>query len=238
MRKLLILLMIMGLALVVVPSAQAGLIETINFQSVGNSSINITGTGTAADPTGDITFTSDSNTGYDFIIGLTTFGTATGDLCSIDTSGFTFGAPYTTEAGGTATVYGTGVLTIYDKAHPGDINYALTADVYFPKFEVNGAGSTGNLNDLLAFNVTNLSYNGTDADLYALSHLGSEAIDWITFQIYPKGTLLADLGTDGNTYTTSYSGTLVAPLPPDAVLFATGLLGLVVLRRRKRFFKA
>jgi hypothetical protein len=226
--------MIMGLALVVVPSAQAGLIETMNFASVGNATINITGTGTATTPTGDITLTPSSasgSVGYDFVIGSTTFGTATGGLCSLATTGFTFGAPYTTEAGGTATVYGTGALTIEDGA-----GHNLTADVTFPKFEVNSAGTTGNLNDLLSFNVTNLSYDGSDPDLYALSHLGSDAIDWMTFQIYPPA-LLSDLGTEGNTYTTSYSGTLVAPLPPDAVLFGTGLLGLLVLRRRK-FFKA
>lgn len=222
MRKILILLMIMGLVLVFVPSAQA---EVLDFSSYVGSLINVNGTGTVPDqPTGTITFS--NTTGTDFWITNSTFGLAQGDLCTLTNTNYTFQGPYSTEAGGTATVTGTGDLTIYDNYLGGG---NLTATVLWEKIETNASGSYAYLNDKLLFNVTNVSYSGSNPDLLAFPNKAT--LSWTA-----NGDL-DTLGTNGHVDSVGYSGTFTTvPLPPDAVLFGTGLLGLVVLRRRK-FFK-
>ncbi len=222
MRKLTVLLMVLGLALLAVPMAQA---DFMTFSNVDLSTINVIGTGTALAPTGHITFTPAA--GVNFQIRTSTFGTAVGDNCTLvpaSATGFAFGPPIGAEAGGTAAVTGTATLTITDHAA-----VPLTATVTFPKLEANAAGSIDNLNDQLALNITGISYAGAETDLLAMLHDPLDVM-FMSFAVNPSA-LLAAQGTAGYSLSTSYSGTIV-PVPPAVWLFGSGLLGLVGLRRK------
>jgi hypothetical protein len=227
MRKITIVLMILGLALLTVPMAQAR--TTLNFTSVENAAININATDV---PGGIGTFFFTEPNG-DFIITLASGGTgdAIGDtgIITNPASGFVITGPIQTDTPGGAqysAVTGVGGVDITD--HNGD---HFTADLQLHKIETNVAGTFVYLNDLLLLSLTNIHYTGTETDL---QNIGRAM--YLSFQTDAMGQNLTFLTSgDDVTLISAYSGkfTPVVPVPPSALLLGSGLLGLVAVRFRR-----
>lgn len=232
MKKFTVLLMILGLALIAVPMAQA---VELDFSSADNASIKFNATDSGGG-IGTFAFTAGTapnpqnppggNVTADFRITLVNggIGTAVGDTATITNpiGGWVINGPIGTEAGGAqfSSVSGIGGLDILD--HNGD---HLTADLQWIKVETNLAATIGNLNDQLALSLTNILYGGTDTDLMAIGN-----VIFASFQTDSQSLTQLTTG-EGQTLSTSYSGDIV-PVPPAVWLFGSGLLGLAGFRRR------
>jgi hypothetical protein len=95
-------------------------------------------------------------------------------------------------------------------------------------------GTAGGLNIDGLVNLANRTYTGDNVDLRSLRDNGGSAI--VSFSFNPKHTLF-DLTEDGKTHVTSYSGSLtfdLVPLPSTVLLLGSGLVGLGLLRFRRR----
>jgi hypothetical protein len=126
----------------------------------------------------------------------------------------------------TASVSGTGLLTIFDGS------FTLTADLNW--IDIATFGTAGSLNTLGTGNLSNIVYSGSNIDLLALANAGS-GIQTATFQ-FSTPTSLTDLfTTSSSTTSTSFSGSIsTVPIPASVWLFGSGILGLAGVRRKKR----
>lgn len=129
----------------------------------------------------------------------------------------------------TASVTGSGTLTVNDGAVTPGI---LSADLAW--IDIASFGVAGSINTQGTANLTNITYTGSDTDLVALANAGT-GIQTATFQ-FTSATSLTDLFSNSSQVTTtSFSGSIAAvPLPAAVWLFGSGLLGLVGIARRRR----
>jgi hypothetical protein len=178
----------------------------IGYSNIGGSSIGFDGSGNFTVGTFDITS-----------------GSAIGLLGNVSGS-FSIG-PITTMFGmSSASVSGSGILTITDGSH------VLTGNLSW--VDIVQIGTIGGLNMQGTVNLTGITYNGSNADLAALAAAGS-ATDVLSFQ-FTSGTTLSSLATSAQT--SSFSGGISASSVPDGgatvALLGFGLVGIEGLRRR------
>jgi hypothetical protein len=168
--------------------------------------------------------------GYEFgITGIT--GNGVGD--SIGLQGFFIGGPFSigtiVQVGPSqeASVVGTSTLHISDGR-----GFDLTASVQW--FDISTVGGAGALNLAGQYNITDIAYAGTNADLSAIT-ADSFAVESITFQFAPPMTLSQLVTTGGST---SYSGTLFSeqyqPEPTSASSVGFAVASFLLVRRRAR----
>jgi len=171
-----------------------------------------------------ITFAGDTT--FSFTAAPDTFkvtsGSASGFFGDI-TGTFTMGAVTTVGPLSTASVSGTGSLSITD-SHGFTLNATLTwADI-----QQLGTGSSLNVNG--AVNLTGITYGGTNSDLVSLAKSGS-AVDVLSFQFNPTVTLASLKGSSNQT---SFSGTIAAAPDGGATicLLGLGLLAIGTIGRK------
>jgi len=94
---------------------------------------------------------------------------------------------------------------------------------------------SGVLNGNGVANLSNLSYSGSNSDLHDI-HNGQEQTVILTFQFSPlTKKSLAQLMTDGQVNSTSFSGSLSSVPEPSALVLLTGAaIGLVAFVRRRK----
>jgi len=128
----------------------------------------------------------------------------------------------------TATVSGTGTLTIYDGPNP-----VLTAVLTLENIFTFQAG--GGINFAGATNLSSIAYGGTNADLLALANAnGGNGLQTVSFQ-FDVPTSLHDLFDGTEETPTSFSGSISAvPIPAAVWLFGSGLLGLLGISRKMK----
>ena len=93
----------------------------------------------------------------------------------------------------------------------------------------------GGLNATGVSNLSNISYSGSNSDLLDIKN-GSDQTVVLTFQFSPlTKNSLAELMTDGEVNSTSYSGSVSSvPEPSSCVLLGMGVLGLLARAWRRR----
>jgi len=188
---------------------------TLDFANVTGSRVVFTGSGD--------TFTFTPAPGADQFK-ITSGGTGVAVGLSGNLGGvFTIGA--ITSVGGvqSASVTGSGALTIHD-----GLGNNLTGILTWDTISTFGTGGIINVNGVL--NLSSLSYSGPNADLLALA-LPGVGVEAVSFQFAP-GKTLTQLTANGAVNATSYSGTLMSVNPPPSVPDSGGtlvLLGISVL---------
>jgi len=180
--------------------------STINFNGAG------TNTTFAFSPAPD---------GSDFTVISEQGGTGAAiNLTGLISGTYTIGAITTIGSLQTATVTGTGQLSIGTAATGG----VLTANLNW--VDIFQAGTSGDLNVGGVLNLSNVSYTGSNADLQALAleSVGSATLDF-TFN---PALSLAQLTANGASNSTSYSGTIyTVPAPPTfSLLLCAGFVGI------------
>jgi len=213
-------------------AARADLV--LDISSVVGADVQFTGTGTS----GSFQFNNNgSGQGFDITsssgVGDSTglYGTIGGTFSYTTTSIQTYGpvetAPLTTSGG---------ELTITDANHQ-----VLTATI--AGLDVTTLGTSGAVNVTGAINLTNVVYNGTDADLKALKADVNQngGVFSLTFQFTPALNL-TNLATNKADNTTSYSASLdtssfgvtSVPEPSSLALGCIGTMALIGYGRWRR----
>ncbi|MBI4642566.1 MAG: hypothetical protein HY743_02255 [Deltaproteobacteria bacterium] len=192
---------------------------TLNYSSIPDASITFYGTSKTFEF---------PDSGNDFqIVNVAGGSEALGLYGNIDGT-FTIGAITTTPLGfGTtfqyAKVSGEGTFEIDDESGfflNGNLQWI---DIYTVG---NNISTTGALNTLGVINITDITYEGENADLLLFAN--SNAAGNLTFQFLFPGLSLTQLTEDGAENPTSYSGSVSSiPVPPTALLLGSGILGLV-----------
>ena len=210
-------------ALALLATCQQSLAINIDFAAVSGGQVQFVGSGDTFSflPSSGNQFTITGSDGAGDSVGL--FGNMSGT--------FTIGAITTVGLLQTASVSGSGQLTISD-----GLGYDLTGTLVWDSISTFGSGGVINVNGSL--NLSSLTYSGSSADLIALAapQVGSEVI---SFQFVP-GKTLVQLTTDGRVYSTSFSGSVNAESAPTLVpdagwslsLFGLSLTGLWFFRRK------
>lgn len=167
--------------------------------------------------------TSGADLGWSFKIAASDgVGDSIGDLGKI--SGVFLISSITSPAPGyqTANVTGTGTLTIKDHA-----NQLLTGTLVWNTIYT--LGSSGGLNNLGGFNITQVTYGGLENDLIALAAgANDQAIAALEFGFVPSRTL-TQLTSGTGTRLTSFSGDLTAIPPPPSVPDGGATISLLIL---------
>jgi hypothetical protein len=199
---------------------------TLDLANLPTTEILFTGTGTGA----NYRFTNDI-TGSSFVItGSTNGSDSIGDKGAL--SGIYSYTAVTTSGGvQSATVTGSGTLTIHDKVGPGVFTGTVAG------VDIVTVGTGGTINSSATVNLSGVSYTGSGADL---TNLKNDAIlnggtVAMTFTFIPAQTLNS---LKHGSHHTSYSGTINAsstPEPSTFVVAGIGALGMIGfgLRRRK-----
>jgi hypothetical protein len=239
-RKLLIFLCVLGLTLFTGASAFADL--TLYFSADEGAQIQFNGLG-AGNSTFSFTtgtngssfqVTSETGTsGNGSAVGL--YGDINGTFLIGPVTVTTVGAPINqrfNSASVTNTDPGPWTFVIHDGS-----GFDLTGNVQWIDIQTsistlgNPSGNQGTINTAVSANVTNITYGGSVNDLVYLA--SGDAASQVTFNPSPPKEL-TDLIVNGTTNTSSYSGSITAPIPPTALLLGGGLLGLVGLGWRRR----
>ena len=225
MKKMLRILLVGVLSVFLLTGAAWAL--TINFANLEGAKVLFRGTGD------QFTFV-DNSSDRDFII--TTVSGGAGDSANLqgNISGiFTIGAVTSTSTPlGTlesaSVTSSSGALTIVDAN-----NVIFSADLEW--VSISTLGNSGGINGAGSINLTNVAYTGSNNDLSAFVNLGQgKGIASATFQFVPAKSL-TNLTTDGNTNSTSYSGSLVpVPEPTTMLLLGLGILGIAGIRIRSK----
>jgi len=125
----------------------------------------------------------------------------------------------------TASVNGTGILTIAD-----GLGYNLTANLTWNDISQDGTGSTLNVNGLI--NLTGVMYAGSNPDLMALAANVSDS-DTLDFTFDPAVSLTQMATTAEQT---TYSGSISSASVPDggetAMLLGVALCAIGICRNR------
>jgi len=202
-----------GLACAAVTS-QAGIV--LNFASTSDSTINFKNTGFDFEHLGTPGATSlliTSGSGTSFV----------GDSVT-DTGGISGNFVIGAISGTTATVTGSGTMSIFDGSK------TLTGTVTWSS--ISQSGTPGGLNINGVINLSGISYTGTQVDLKALSNV-SAGIETVSFT-FSSAETLAQLQAGG--ISTAFSGTIAStsPVPEPTTVIAGALLllpfGLSTLR--------
>jgi hypothetical protein len=200
-----------GLLLTCVAFATQRAQADITFSSLPGASINFNGDGTFNFPNA----TSGNS-----------FQTDVGDAGNISGT-YTIGTVSTVFSVSSASVTGSGTLTIVDQNH-----VSLTGAVDWK--DVTQVGTAGALNINGELNLSSIVYSGTEADLLALKNAGQGSAV-VSFQFTPSVSL-ADLKATKNS--TSFSGS-IGIVPEPSTLFAGAMLilpfgfsALRILRRK------
>lgn len=148
-------------------------------------------------------------------------GDSVGDYGNM-TGTYTIGTITSKNGGETASVTGSGILTISDGS------FSLTGTLVWDDITTVGTGSTLNINGML--NVTGVTYAGSQVDLQTLAASGglSDTVDF-TFNPAKPLTTLADTSLK-----TTFSGS-IATVPDGAVtveLLGGALLAIGAVRRK------
>ena len=201
--------------------ASPALAVTIDYAATSGSQINLDPTnGCGSGIVGCFDFTP-NNPGNNLVI---TTGSASGFVGSVDGI-FGVGAISQLASVETATVNGTGNLTIFDGST------SLTATLNWVDIGSFGVGGIINLSGNV--NLTSITYTGLDVDLLALASVGS-GTQTATFQFTSPQSLTDLFETATSTTSTSFSGSISGiPVPAAIWLFGTGLLGLLATVRKK-----
>jgi hypothetical protein len=208
MRKKLRTVFLVGAVVLAMVPGLASANTDMNYANTVGSSISFDGSGHFTIGTFDITS-----------------GSASGFLGNVAGS-FTIGAINTMFGMSSASVLGTGTLTISDGLNvlTGNLNWVDIAQM----------GTLDGLNLTGTVNLTGITYSGSNADLMALAAAGS-ATDTLSFQ-FASGVTLSSLATTAQS--SSFSGTISASSVPDGgatvALLGFGLVGIEGLRRRFR----
>lgn len=196
----------------------------IDFAAISGAQVQFNGTGDTFTflPSAEDQFVITGSDGVGDSVGLRGWMTGTFSIGAITTSGLLQ----------TASVTGSGQLTIYHGLN------TLTATLTWDSISTFGAGGIINVNGDL--NLSSIAYTGTRSDLLALAAPG-QGSEVISFQFVP-GKSLTQLTADGTVSRTSFSGSVSADgsaptLLPDAgsslSLFGLSLTGLWFFRRKK-----
>jgi len=204
--------------------------QAINFD-FGNIGTGVLRFFAANDTFQFINSTQAGSLGYSFTIAASDgVGDAIGDLGKID-GVFTIGAISTPSPGyQSANVTGSGTMTIKD--HAGSL---LTGVLVWNSIFT--FGTSGGMNSGSSFNMTSISYGGSEQDLLDLStSLGQQASVTLSFGFAPARSLTS-LTTGTRARSSSFSGDIQAQAQvPDGGttvgLLGFGLLALGAFRRR------
>jgi len=238
-RRILIVLVVLGLIFGAGANALALTNPVIDISSVENASLHFVGgaspyfefTNAASGPDVGNSFKITGTKGLSGdSVGLD--GTISGQF-AIVTSISTFGPLEF------ASVNGTGVLDIND-----GLGFNLTANVqWYDIYSLTGGTSvTGGINYGGFLNLTNVTYGGGNSDLKTFQQdLDQMAIISFSFAADTPTRDLLYLVSAGHNTNDSYSGQLSAvydspfvPVPPAALLLGSGLLGLAGWRRFRK----
>jgi len=199
---------------------------TLDLANLPTTEILFTGTGGGA----NYRFTNDI-TGSSFVVtGSTNGGDAVGDKGAL--SGVYSYTTVTTSGGvQSATVTGSGTLTIHDQVGPGVFTGTVSG------VDIVTVGTGGIINSSSTVNLSNVSYTGSGTDLKNLraDAAANGGTVSMTFTFIPAQTLNS---LKHGSHHTSYSGTInstATPEPSTFVVAGIGALGMIGfgLRRRK-----
>jgi len=206
-----------GLACAAVTS-QAGIV--LNFGNTPNSAIQFTGGGNFDFAGGSPLVAGADSFSITGGSGSSYANTSTGLIGSISGTYNIFNI-----SGNTASVSGSGVLTIHD-----GLGHDLSGSISWSTIGQSGTGNNLNINGII--NLSSISYSGVNTDLKALSNV-SAGIAVVSFTFIPAETL-TQLAAGG--LTSSFSGSIssTSPVPEPTTVIAGALLllpfGLSTLR--------
>jgi hypothetical protein len=208
-RSLFTCLMLLGIGTFFGRAVQAD--PTLNFSSNTNSTISFSGTGSSAN------FDFVNSSGADFTITSETGGSSAIGLQGNISGTYTIGSVTTTGSIETASVTGTGELSISDGS-----GGTFTANLNWLNVVQAGTGST--LDFTGTVDLSNIAYNFSGTPNSDLEYLAKSPTGTVTlsFQFIPAESLTA-LEDSGAVNSTSYAGSLTTPAPASFSLLLSAI---------------
>jgi hypothetical protein len=175
-------------------------------------------------------FAGSPGTGFDFAVAscsgcVTNLNGLFGNIDDPAAGFFQMGAISTIGAVQTASVTGTGKISITDSS-----NHKFSGDLTW--IDITSIGTQDGFNTNGSVNVTNLSYAGTNADLLALLN-AKTGIATLTFTFTTAHNLTT---LKGGNFTDAFTGTYApaVPEPTFYALFGVGLAGAIWFNKRQK----